>query len=89
MATVSIGSSPVNVGTLTGTVLYASVSSALESLCPSVTQTTAVTQCSGTATIPDIAYPSDDDLATNGELLVTADLSGYNSTQLRDPLIHS
>lgn len=89
MATVSVGSSPVNVGTLTGNALYTSVSSALESLCPSVTQITALTLCSGTTTIPDIAYTADDDLAKDGELLVTADLSGYNSTQLRDALISS
>ncbi|PMD60766.1 uncharacterized protein K444DRAFT_528042, partial [Hyaloscypha bicolor E] len=75
VATVSIGSSPVNVGTLTGTALY--------------TSTTALTQCSGSATVPNIAYASGDDLATDGELLVTADISGYNTTQLRDALIVS
>lgn len=89
VATVSVGSSPVNVGTLTGTALYSSVSNALESLCPEVTQTTALTQCSGAATIPDIAYPADDDLQTDGELQVVIGLSGYNSTQLRDALISS
>ena len=89
VATVSIGSSPVNVGTLTGTALYTSVSSALKSICPSVTQTTALTQCSGSATVPNIAYASGDDLATDGELLVTVDISGYNTTQLRDALINS
>ncbi len=36
-ATVQAGSSPVRVGTLTGIALYTSISSALESICPSVT----------------------------------------------------
>jgi hypothetical protein len=89
VATVSIGSAPVNVGTLTGAALSASVSSALDAICPSVTQTTAITQCSGSATIADIAYASGDDLAIDGELQIIADLSGYNDTNLRLALINS
>jgi len=89
VATVSVGSTPVNVGTLTGTALYTSISSALESICPSVTQTTSLTECSGSATVPNIAYASGDDLATDGELLVNAGLSGYNTTQIRNALIIS
>ncbi len=90
-ATVQAGSSPVHVSTLTGTALYTSISSALESICPSVTQTTGATTCeTGTVTIKHIAYvdPVDGTLA-QGELGVQVQSSSYNVTSLRDAMIHA
>ncbi|KAL9598718.1 MAG: hypothetical protein Q9179_003810 [Wetmoreana sp. 5 TL-2023] len=55
--TVQAGSSPVHVGTLTGSELYNSVSSALEKLCPSATQTDSLTTCeTDTVRIKNIPY---------------------------------
>ena len=55
--TVQAGSSPVHIGTLTGTALYTSVSSALEKLRPSVTQTKSPTACeTGSVVVHDIEY---------------------------------
>ncbi len=87
-ATVQAGSSPVHVGTLTGTALYTSISSALESICPSVTQTTSATTCeTGTVTIKHIDYvdPVDGTLA-QGELDVQVRSSSYNVISLRDAM---
>ena len=91
-ATVEAGSSPVHVGTLTGTALYTSISSALESICPSVSQTTSATVCETDAvTINDIDYvdPVDGTLARTGELVVQVQSSSYNVTSLRDAMIKS
>ncbi|KAI9759840.1 MAG: hypothetical protein M4579_002047 [Chaenotheca gracillima] len=89
-ATVQAGSSPVHVGTLTGEALYTSVSSALEKICPPVTQTTSKTACStDTVAIPDIDYVEGGFLATDGELVVQVDSSAYNVTSLRSAMIHS
>lgn len=87
-ATIQIGSSPVPVGTLTSTSLSSAISSAVSSLCPPVTQTTTSTTCDETTkiVIPNIAYIEEDSLATDGELLVQIDSSGYNDTALLGPL---
>lgn len=56
-ATIELGSSAVNIGTLTSTALYTSISSALEKICPTVNQTTELTHCAtDTVTIKDIDY---------------------------------
>ena len=89
-ATVQAGSSPVHVGTLTGEALYASISSALDQLCPSVTQTESMTSCStDSVTIGDIDYVDGGSLAQDGELVVKVDSSAYNDTNLRNAMINS
>ncbi|OCK77549.1 hypothetical protein K432DRAFT_264910, partial [Lepidopterella palustris CBS 459.81] len=89
-AVVQAGSSPVHVGTLSGGELYTSISSALEKLCPPVTQTTTSTLCTTTGVaIKGIPYIEMDSLATDGELVVKVDASSYNVTSLRDAMIHS
>ena len=87
-ATIQIGSSPVPVGTLTSSALSATISSAIASLCPSVTQTSSLTTCDETSKIivPNIAYKDGDTLATNGELTIQIDSSGYNDTGLLGPM---
>ncbi|KAK4692767.1 hypothetical protein P7C71_g4504, partial [Lecanoromycetidae sp. Uapishka_2] len=89
-ATVQAGTSPVHVGTLTGSALYTSISSALESLCPPVTGTTAQS-CVETdqVTIGDIDYVEEDQLERDGELIVKVATSSYNYTSLRDAMIRS
>lgn len=88
--TVQAGSSPVHVGTLTGTALYTSVSSALEKLCPSVTQTKSSTACeTGGVTVSNVEYVSAGSLDSNGELVIKVAASSYNSTTLRDAMIKS
>ena len=89
-ATVQAGTSPVHVGTLTGSALYTSVSSALESLCPPVTGTT-VQSCVETdqVTIRGIDYVEDDELQRDGEFIVKVASSSYNYTSLRDAMINS
>lgn len=76
-------------GTLTGEALYTSVSSALEQICPPVTQTTSATKCSGTAIIKDITYIEEGSRANDGELEVFAAFSSYNVTSLRNAMIES
>jgi len=90
-ATIQAGSSPVHVGTLTGTALYTSISIALESICPPVSQTTSATTCeTSTVTIKHIYYvdPVDGTLA-QGELDVQVQSSSYNVTSLRDAMIQA
>lgn len=88
--TVQAGSSGVHVGTLTGTALYTSVSSALDKLCPTVTQSKSFTSCStGTVKIPHIQYINSGRLDDNGELEIKVQASSYNSTSLRDAIIKS
>lgn len=88
--TVQAGTKPVHVGTLTGTSLYSSISSALETLCPTVSQTTSMTKCSETDTvsIKNIPYV-DQDTLEYGKLDITVKDSQYNVTSLRDAMIHS
>lgn len=88
---VQAGSSPVHVGTLTSTALSSSISSALESLCPTVSQTTEMTKCSQEAIkIPKIPYKNPgDNLLDHGELNVRVQASQYNATSLRDAMIRS
>ncbi|KAI4253230.1 MAG: hypothetical protein LQ352_003809 [Teloschistes flavicans] len=90
-AYVQAGSSPVHVGTLTSTALSSSISSALESLCPSVTQTTEMTRCSEEAIkIPKIPYKNPGDgLLDHGELEIRVQASQYNATSLRNAMIRS
>lgn len=86
--TVQAGTSPVHVGVLTGTKLYTSVSRALETLCPSVTQTTSMTACTtDSAKIKNIEWMDGDFPTNDGELVVTVESSQYNVTSLRDAMI--
>ena len=82
--TATMGNSSVHLGTLTGSALYTSVSDALTSLCPDVTQTTSSTQCQETDSfkIKDIEYKkSDGSLERGGELEVLVEASYYNDTK--------
>lgn len=86
--TLEAGKSSVHVGALTGTALSASVSSALEALCPTATAGGVDTACGGgQAVISGIEYSDEDVLSTGGELVVTVESSKYNETQMRDALI--
>ncbi|KAF2159423.1 hypothetical protein M409DRAFT_60774 [Zasmidium cellare ATCC 36951] len=88
-ASVTVATSPLHVGTLTGDALYTGVSNALVSVCPPVTQTTSATKCSGTATIKGITYVESDSISHDGELEIFAAFSSYNQTSLRDAMIQS
>jgi hypothetical protein len=81
----------VHVGTLTGTALYTSISSAIDQLYPPVTRTTSITQCSETdiVTIKNIPYVDGDNLSVRGELAVKVASSGYNVISLHDAMINS
>ena len=91
-ASVTAGSSSVHVGTLTSTSLYTSMSSALEKLCPSVTQTQSPTVCeTGSVSIGGIPIVDQGGITKGdldyGDLVVTVELSSYNVTSLRDAMI--
>ena len=89
-ATVQVGSSPVHVGTLTGTALYTSISSALDVLCPTVSQTEEMTACStNSVVIGGIDFVDLGFLDKGGELVVKVESSSYNQTSLRDAMINS
>ena len=85
--TVIAGSSPVHVGTLTGSALATSVSSAMEKLCPTVGRTNTNTTCSTkSVSIKNIPYKDSGGLSM-GELVVTVEAGSYNDTKLRDVMI--
>ena len=89
MATVQAESSTVLVEPLTRTALYSSVSSALNKLCPTVTQTTCMTACkTDSVIIKNIPYVETGGSA-QGELVVKVDASSYYVTSLRDAMINS
>ena len=83
-ATIQIGTSPVQVGTLTSAALFTSISAAVSQLCPST-----ATACDEMTKIkiPDIAYIEDDNLISDGELLVQVASSGYNDSSRLQSLI--
>ena len=85
--TIQAGSFAANVGTLTSDALYTSISSALDSLCP----TTEPVCDTGTVEIDGIAYvdPNEGDavLRTDGKLLVSVESSSYTQQSIRDSLI--
>lgn len=89
-ASVTVGSKPVHVGTLTGTDLYTSVSDALVSLCPTPSQTSSATQCdeTGSVSIGGIEYVDQDSLQT-GSLVVQIPTSGYNDSTILMAMINS
>ncbi|KAF2237658.1 hypothetical protein EV356DRAFT_529984 [Viridothelium virens] len=88
LATVQAGSSPVHVGILTGQPLYTSISSALEKICPAVSQTESMTTCAtDPVTIEGISYTKGQTLEDDGELDVKVASSSYNDTGLRDAMI--
>jgi hypothetical protein len=90
-ATVVAGTSPVHVGTVTGSALYTGVSKALETLCPSVTKAGEMTSCDeeSTAKIKDVPYVDSGFLSTGGEIDVKVASGSYNLTSLRDAMIKS
>ena len=69
--------------------LSSSISNALASLCPTVTQTTSMTNCdSDTVKIPDVVYKEQPDgTISKGELDVSVKSSQYNDTRLRKAMI--
>lgn len=82
VASVTVGSKPVHVGTLTGGDLYTSVLDALVSLCPIPSQTVSATQFdeTGSLSIGGIEYVDDEFLQTVS-LVVEVPTSGYNHSQ--------
>ncbi|KAK3169721.1 hypothetical protein OEA41_009105 [Lepraria neglecta] len=88
-AFVQAGNQSVHVGTLTSMDLSSSISNALASLCPTVTQTTSMTNCdSDTVKIPDVVYKEQPDgTISKGELDVSVKSSQYNDTRLRKAMI--
>lgn len=87
--TIEAGSSSVHVGTMTGSALYTGISKALESLCPSVTQTKSMTGCStDTAKVKNVPFVDAGFLA-EGTIDVKVGSSAYNVTSLRDAMIRS
>ena len=88
-AYVQAGNQSVHVGTLTSMELSSSISSAIATLCPPVTQTQSMTNCeSDTVKIPGIVYKEEPDgTLSRGELDVTVKSSQYNATSLRDAMI--
>ena len=87
-ASVQAGSSPVHVGTLTDKALSTSISSALDKICPSVTDHS-VTACSTEGvSIDHIDYKDDQDALNHwGSLEVTVEASSYNETNIRKAMI--
>ncbi|KAI0189684.1 glycosyl hydrolase catalytic core-domain-containing protein [Astrocystis sublimbata] len=88
--TLQVGSSYVHVGTLTADELYTSVSSALESICPTPTGN-GFTSCStAKATIGGVAFiDSSEVLETEGELVVSVESSSYELSQIREAMIQT
>ncbi len=87
--TIELGSSAVNVGTLTSDALFTSISSALTKLCP-----TSGPSCKeGTVEIDGIAYAEksvgETELNEDGKLLVVVHSSLYQTQSVRDSLIKS
>jgi hypothetical protein len=84
---VQVGQFGVNVGQLTSSALWSSVSSALDSVCP--TPVSGTTQCSGTSgQIQDVGFVN---MAmpglSKGELVVSVDSSQYDSPGMRNDMI--
>ncbi|KAK6084839.1 hypothetical protein SCUP234_03022 [Seiridium cupressi] len=85
--TIEAGTSSVHVGTLTGTALYTSVSSALEKICPSPTGSSFTSCKTDTVSIEEIPFVEMDYLSNKGELQVSVESSTYNISSIRDALI--
>ncbi|TVY39833.1 hypothetical protein LSUB1_G002573 [Lachnellula subtilissima] len=81
LATMEMGSSKVNVGTtMTGEVLYTSISNALTSLCPTPTSSGAWTSCqTGTVKVGQAAY-LESGQPEEGEVTLHVTDAQYNST---------
>ena len=84
-----MGSSKVNVGTtMTGEVLFTSISNALTSLCPTPTSAGAWTSCqTGTINVGQAAYLNDNS-PDEGELTIHVTDTQYNSTDYLDLFIN-
>lgn len=81
LATMEMGSSKVNVGTtMTGEVLFTSISNALTSLCPTPTSSGAWTSCStGTIKVGQAAY-LENGKPEEGDLTIEVTDAQYNSS---------
>ncbi|KAI0123271.1 hypothetical protein BJ170DRAFT_104251 [Xylariales sp. AK1849] len=87
--TIEVGTSSVHVGTLMGTALYTSVSSALEKICPTPTSSGFTSCKTDTVSISKIPFVEDDLLSNSGELQVSVESSTYNISSIRTALIKS
>ncbi|KAI0010802.1 hypothetical protein F4779DRAFT_638430 [Xylariaceae sp. FL0662B] len=85
--TIEAGTSSVHVGTLTGSALYTSVSSALNKICPTPTSSGFTSCKTDTVSIGKIPYVSMDFLSRDGELQVSVESSKYNVSSIRTGLI--
>lgn len=85
--TIEAGTSSVHVGTLTGSALYTSVSSALDKICPTPTSSGFTSCKTDTVSIGKIPYVSLAFLSRDGELQVSVESSKYNVTSIRNALI--
>jgi hypothetical protein len=94
LATVTVASSLINVGTLTGTALSGAIATVLSALCPAPTQNIIPTTCNATKQeiITKIVEVTCDDVlgcaeASDGQLVVQVPTSSYNDTDMRDWMI--
>lgn len=88
-ATVQVGKKQQNVGTLNGTALYTSISSALNKICPTATGNWASCSTTTVAIKPIVYIAEDTTRGEDGELVVSVQSSSYNDTKLRDAMIRS
>ncbi|KAI9711296.1 MAG: hypothetical protein M1820_002283 [Bogoriella megaspora] len=87
-STVQIGIHSQNVGTLIGEALYTSVSSALNSLCPSPSPEGTLTGCSNSSVaIPDVPYSDGGTKSGGGDLNITVQSSMYHNSTIREMMI--
>ncbi|KAI4123398.1 MAG: hypothetical protein LQ338_005279 [Usnochroma carphineum] len=87
-ATVQAGSLPVHVGTLTSDALSISISSALDKICPSVSQHSATACKTDSAKIEHIEYKDvEKELNGFGTLEVKVEASSYNESAIRKAMI--
>ena len=83
---VTAASSYLHVGQITSSVLYTSVSNALETICPTVSQTKSATNCDPSAAvkIEGIDWKDgDEELRNDGYVEIQVELSQYNLTSMR------
>ncbi|KAI1774984.1 hypothetical protein F4818DRAFT_441806 [Hypoxylon cercidicola] len=76
--TIEAGTSSVHVGTLTGSALYTSVSSALDKICPTPTSSGFTSCKTDPVSIGKIPYVSLDFLSRDSKLQVSVESSKYN-----------
>ncbi|KAI9693207.1 MAG: hypothetical protein M1822_005203 [Bathelium mastoideum] len=88
--TVEVGSSSVNVGSLTSLALYTSVSNALQTLCGGDDSTTACAMgASATQTIEHVAFINENNDPEDGDLLVSVLDSNFSSNDIKNMMVAS